>query len=54
VHVTISVGIASLQLHAADAEHLVQAADRALYLAKRHGKNRVEVVGSPPPAGMPG
>jgi diguanylate cyclase (GGDEF)-like protein len=54
VHVTVSVGIASLQIHAADAEHLVQAADRALYLAKSHGKNRVEVVGSPPPAGAPG
>jgi diguanylate cyclase (GGDEF)-like protein len=54
VHVTVSVGIASLRLHAADAEHLVQAADRALYLAKSHGKNRVEVVGSPPPAGAPG
>jgi diguanylate cyclase (GGDEF)-like protein len=45
VHVTVSVGIASMPDHAGDAEHLVQAADKALYLAKSHGKNRVETVG---------
>ena len=44
VHVTISVGIASMPDHDGDAEHLVRTADRALYLAKSHGKNRVEVA----------
>jgi diguanylate cyclase (GGDEF)-like protein len=43
-HVTISVGIANLPAHALDAEDLVSAADRALYLAKQQGKNRVEVL----------
>jgi diguanylate cyclase (GGDEF)-like protein len=42
--VTISVGIASLPVHGLAAEDLVGAADRALYQAKQHGKNRVEVV----------
>jgi GGDEF domain-containing protein len=44
-HVTISVGIANLPAHARTADELVDAADRALYLAKRHGKNRVEICG---------
>ena len=41
--VTISVGIASVPVHAHDAEALVDAADRALYVAKQRGKNRVEI-----------
>ncbi len=41
--VTISVGIASLLRHARTADDLVAAADRALYVAKHHGKNRVEI-----------
>jgi diguanylate cyclase (GGDEF)-like protein len=45
VHVTVSIGIASLPAHAEDAEGLVSAADQALYLAKQNGKNRVETVG---------
>ena len=43
-HITVSVGIASLPANADDAEGLVEAADQALYLAKQHGKNRVEIV----------
>lgn len=43
--VTISVGIAGMASHAIDAEALVATADKALYLAKRLGKNRVEVIG---------
>jgi diguanylate cyclase (GGDEF)-like protein len=43
-HVTISVGIASMPAHALAAEDLVNAADKALYQAKQHGKNRVEIV----------
>jgi len=44
VHLTVSVGIANMPRHAHDAEGLVAAADEALYLAKQHGKNRVEVI----------
>jgi len=41
VHVTASVGAASLPASAADVQNLVAAADAALYEAKRSGKNRV-------------
>ncbi len=44
-HVTISLGVAVYPYHAADAESLVEAADRALYEAKREGKNRTHTVG---------
>jgi diguanylate cyclase (GGDEF)-like protein len=39
---TLSVGVAQYPKHAADAQALFQAADAALYEAKRKGKNRVE------------
>jgi diguanylate cyclase (GGDEF)-like protein len=42
--ITMSVGIAVLPDHALDADSLVRAADRALYLAKSSGRDRVEVV----------
>ena len=41
--VTVSVGIAALPASAYDGYHLVENADKALYLAKRLGKDRVEV-----------
>jgi diguanylate cyclase (GGDEF)-like protein len=40
---TVSIGVAVLPDSAYDGYHLVQNADKALYLAKRLGKNRVEV-----------
>ncbi|MBI5577213.1 MAG: GGDEF domain-containing protein [Deltaproteobacteria bacterium] len=49
--VTISIGVSSYPEHAVDAEALIKAADDALYAAKRTGKNRVVVAGSPPSEG---
>ena len=42
-HVTVSVGLASFPGAASSPDELVRNADKALYLAKRLGKNRVEV-----------
>jgi diguanylate cyclase (GGDEF)-like protein len=42
--VTMSIGIATFPTHAADADSLERAADRALYAAKAAGRDRVEVV----------
>ena len=44
-HVTVSIGVASYPEHADDVTTLVGSADNALYVAKRRGKNRVEVFG---------
>ncbi len=45
-HVTVSVGIAAFPGSAGSPNELVRDADEALYLAKRLGKNRVEVHGA--------
>ncbi|HJW75576.1 MAG TPA: GGDEF domain-containing protein, partial [Thermoleophilia bacterium] len=45
VSVTISIGVASYPDDAEDAEQLLVRADRALYVAKRQGKNRTCVYG---------
>jgi diguanylate cyclase (GGDEF)-like protein len=44
--ITASLGIATIPLHASDGDQLVRTADRALYLAKTNGRNRVE-TGTP-------
>ncbi len=40
--ITASLGVATIPGHASDGDQLVRAADRALYLAKTNGRNRVE------------
>jgi diguanylate cyclase (GGDEF)-like protein len=46
--VTASVGVASMPGSARDLETLIAAADAALYVAKRAGKNRVEIAPGDP------
>ena len=41
--VTVSIGVASLSAGELPCDELVHRADKALYVAKRAGKNRVEV-----------
>src|SRR4030065_293744 len=43
--VTVSIGVASYPEHGVRIETLIKAADDAVYLAKRSGKNRVVVAG---------
>ncbi len=45
---SVSIGLASYPTDAADVGTLFEAADRALYLAKEAGRNRVEVYSGPP------
>ncbi|MCA1698244.1 MAG: diguanylate cyclase, partial [Actinobacteria bacterium] len=42
--ITISIGVAIIPDHAGDADGLMREVDRALYAAKEHGRNRVEVA----------
>jgi diguanylate cyclase (GGDEF)-like protein len=41
---TVSVGVATFPLHASNPVRLLEAADRAMYAAKREGKNRVRIA----------
>jgi diguanylate cyclase (GGDEF)-like protein len=43
-HITISLGVAVWPIHADAIEQVLKLADRALYLAKQHGRNRSEVA----------
>jgi diguanylate cyclase (GGDEF)-like protein len=43
VHKTVSIGIASYPQHATSQSRLIDLADRAMYVGKRSGKNRVTV-----------
>jgi diguanylate cyclase (GGDEF)-like protein len=45
--VTVSVGVAELSQHGASAKELLEAADAALYRAKREGRDRVAVAETP-------
>ena len=47
--VTASFGVATFPVDAVDSESLVRIADRALYLAKHNGRDRVEVVAGEDP-----
>lgn len=46
VRVSVSVGIAVLPLHADSCDSLVSAADKAMYMAKRQGRNHVAMADS--------
>ena len=45
--VTASFGVAAVPEHAGDANELLRQADRALYVAKHAGRDRVQVAGTP-------
>lgn len=48
--ITVSVGVAELPQHGANAKELLESADAALYQAKREGRDRVAVAVSSPMA----
>jgi len=47
IHLTASVGVATLPDVAASAEELVQAADKAMYQVKDSGKNGIQAAADP-------
>jgi len=47
IHLTASVGVATLPDVAASAEELVQAADKAMYQVKDSGKNGIQAAAAP-------
>lgn len=49
--VTVSIGVASYPDHGVEVDGLIRAADDAMYIAKRAGKNRVAVAGGAPLSG---
>jgi diguanylate cyclase (GGDEF)-like protein len=51
--VTVSVGVAALPEHGIASKILLEAADAALYRAKREGRDRVVVADSPAESAVP-
>ena len=51
VHLTASIGVATLPDVAGSAEELIRAADKAMYLVKARGKNGIHVAEDEPSAG---
>jgi diguanylate cyclase (GGDEF)-like protein len=51
VSVTISLGAAEYPVHGRTAEELLDAADKALYESKAHGRNRATLSGAMPEPG---
>jgi predicted signal transduction protein with EAL and GGDEF domain len=49
--VTVSVGLATLSETLPDGESLITAADKAMYLAKANGRDRIEEFLTPEAAG---
>jgi diguanylate cyclase (GGDEF)-like protein len=47
ISVTVSIGVATAANESAEAESVIQAADKALYRAKSGGRNRVETESAP-------
>lgn len=45
-HITVSIGCASYPTHGQEASSLIQAADSALFQAKREGRNRIVLSGT--------
>ena len=46
LHVTISAGVATFPEHGSTQESLLLQADKALYLAKQSGRDRIEFAGN--------
>jgi diguanylate cyclase (GGDEF)-like protein len=53
VPVTASIGVAGFPRHASTLDRLERLADAALYVAKRQGRNRVELASTDAPADSP-
>jgi diguanylate cyclase (GGDEF)-like protein len=49
---TVSIGVAVFPSEGADLEQLVKAADRALYMSKNAGRDRITVLGRPGSASL--
>jgi len=47
IHLTVSVGLATLPDVAASADELMQAADKAMYRVKDAGKNGIQAANAP-------